>query len=120
MKKSAMVLGLLMVLVSCSDNVVTQDEDTQACIQALENRLAELENRHTEDVQAIRRDMRSILQYFDLAMENAERQGSVGESLKRGWEDLKQETERLLDKLQRELEGLSKDGEQRPGQSPAL
>lgn len=106
MRIPVILLGALLVFASCSDGTAQGDPALKARIEALENRLATLEKKHEEDVQAMRNDMRSILRYFDIALENVERQGTMSESLRRGWEDLKRETERLLDKLQRELDGL--------------
>ncbi|MEG6549698.1 hypothetical protein V6C53_05605 [Desulfocurvibacter africanus] len=109
MKISAMLLGILLVLAACSNGTAKDDEDVQARLQALENRVAELEKKHTQDMEAIRQDLRNILRYFDIALDNMDRQGTMSESLRRGWEGLKEETQRLLDKLQKELEGMGKD-----------
>lgn len=119
MRIIAMLLGALLIMASCSDGTARVEPELQARIEALESRLAELEKKHDEDAQAIRKDMRSILQYFDIALENAERQGTMSEALRRNWEQFRKEADRLLEKLQRELEGL-RDKDEGPGQSTSL
>ncbi len=106
MRIPVILLGTFLILSSCSGGTDQGDQTSQARMEALESRLAALEKKHEQDVQALRNDMRSILQYFDIALENADRQGTMSETLRRNWEELKRETERLLDKLQRELDGL--------------
>jgi len=108
MRISALLLGLFLVLASCSDGTAQRTEELQARVQALETRLAELEKRHEQEVQTLRQDMRNILQYFNIALENMEKRDSMSESLRRNWEALKQETRRLMDKMQQELEELGR------------
>ncbi len=112
MRIPAILLCFLLVLAACSNGTAQDGEEVQARMQALENRVAELEKKHAEDIEAMRQDMRSILRYFDIALDNVDRQGTMSESLRRGWEGLKEETQRLLDKLQKELEGMRKDQDQ--------
>ncbi len=106
MRIPVILLGTFLILASCSGGTDQADPTIQARMEALESRLTALEKKHEQDVQALRNDMRSILQYFDIALKNADRQGTMSESLRRNWEELKRETERLLDKLQRELDGF--------------
>jgi ABC-type enterochelin transport system substrate-binding protein len=109
MKIPAMLLCFFLVLTACSNGTAQDSEAVKERLQTLENRVAELEKKHTEDMEAIRQDLRSILRYFDIALDNMDRQGTMSESLRRGWEGLKEETQRLLEKLQKELEGMGKD-----------
>lgn len=109
MKITAILLCAFLVLAACSNGTAEDGEAVQQRLQALENRVAELEKKHTEDMEAMRQDLRSILRYFDIALDNMDRQDSMSDSLRRSWEGLKEETQRLLDKLQKELEGLGKD-----------
>lgn len=109
MKITMILLCAFLVLAACSNGSAKDGEDVQSRLQALENRVAELEKKHAEDMEAMRQDLHSILRYFDIALDNMDRRDTMSDSLRRSWEGLKEETQRLLDKLQKELEGLGKE-----------
>ncbi|MFW6324188.1 MAG: hypothetical protein ACOC0U_03915 [Desulfovibrionales bacterium] len=102
----------------------TTAESVSERLSELENRFLELEQRHERDIDTLQENLKNIMQYLQITLENVskieqESENGIGSTAKRSLEENLQKlldlSKRMIDKLEQELnESLQREPEPSP------
>jgi hypothetical protein len=116
-----LALLVLFVVPACGRNGTEAEQaqpTTEQQVQDLQSRLEALERRHAQDVEDLRTDLKNLLTYLNIAMQNladqkpgeslppgeGKEEGSLRRSLQENLKKLLDLSREMIDRLERELD----------------
>jgi hypothetical protein len=129
--RTAVLLLIVLVLSACGRNGTETEQAAppiEQQVQELRTRLDGLEQRHAQDIEDLRTDMKNVLTYLNIALKNIAEQelqeapgapgeerkeeGSLRRSLEQNLRKLLDLSREMIDRLERELDQSMQKGEQ--------